>query len=42
MEVIERAERMAELQAYGSERSAATGLTHDDAVDVVRRALKER
>jgi len=42
MEVIERAERLAELQAYGAERSAAVGLSADDAVEVVRRVLKRR
>ena len=42
MEVIERAERLAELQAYGAERSAAAGLTPDDAVAIVRRVLKRR
>jgi Arc/MetJ-type ribon-helix-helix transcriptional regulator len=42
MEVIERAERLSELQAYGAERSAAAGLSPDDAVAVVRRVLKER
>jgi hypothetical protein len=40
MEAIERAERLAELQAFGVERSAAAGLTHEDAVAVVRRVLK--
>lgn len=42
MEVVDRAERLAELQAYGSERSAAAGLTADDAAAVVRRVLKNR
>jgi Arc/MetJ-type ribon-helix-helix transcriptional regulator len=42
MEVIERADRLAELQAYGAERSAASGLSPEDAVQVVRRVLKER
>lgn len=42
MEVVERASRLTELQAYGSERSAAAGLTHEDAVDVVRKVLKRR
>lgn len=42
MEVVERAERLAKLQAYGSERSAETGVGPDQAVDVVRRVLKGR
>jgi len=42
MEAVERAEQLAELQAYGTERSAAAGLTHQQAVAVVRRALKNR
>jgi Arc/MetJ-type ribon-helix-helix transcriptional regulator len=42
MEVIDRAERLAELQAYGAECSAATGLGADEALAVVRRALKGR
>jgi len=42
MEVIDRAERLADLQAYGAERSAAAGLSADDAVAVVRRVLKNR
>ncbi len=42
MEAVERAEQLAELQAYGTERSAAAGLTHQQAVAVVRRALKSR
>jgi hypothetical protein len=42
MEAIERAEQLADLQAYGNERAAAAGLTHQDAVAVVRRALKRR
>jgi len=42
MEAVERAEQLAELQAYGNERSAAAGLTPEDAVAVVRRALKKR
>ena len=42
MEVIERAERLAELQAYGAERAAAAGFTPDDAVAIVRRVLKRR
>jgi Arc/MetJ-type ribon-helix-helix transcriptional regulator len=42
MEVIDRAERLAELQAYGAERSAAAGLQPDEALQVVRRVLKRR
>jgi hypothetical protein len=38
--VIERAERLGELQAYGAERSAEAGLSPDDAVAIVRQALK--
>ena len=42
MEVVDRAERLAALQAYGAERSAAAGLTAEDAHAVVRRVLKRR
>jgi Arc/MetJ-type ribon-helix-helix transcriptional regulator len=42
MEVVERAERLMALQAYGAERSAAAGLGPGDAVEVVRRVLKRR
>jgi Arc/MetJ-type ribon-helix-helix transcriptional regulator len=42
MEVVERSERLAELQAYGAERSAAAGFQAEDAVAVVRRVLKGR
>lgn len=42
MEAVERAEQLAELQAYGSERSAAAGLSPRDAAAVVRRALRHR
>ena len=42
MEVVERAERLAALQAYGAERSAAAGLGPDEAVEVVRRVLTRR
>jgi Arc/MetJ-type ribon-helix-helix transcriptional regulator len=42
MEVIDRAERLAELQAYGAERSAAAGLGAEEALAVVRRVLKKR
>ncbi|HEY4409977.1 MAG TPA: hypothetical protein VGO87_08840 [Acidimicrobiia bacterium] len=42
MEVLERAERLSELQAYGSERSAACEVGYDEAVAIVRRVLKGR
>lgn len=42
MEVVDRAQRLAALQAYGAERSAAAGLSPDDALEVVRRVLKRR
>ena len=42
MEVVDRAQRLAELQAYGVERSAAAGLSPEDALEVVRRVLKRR
>jgi len=42
MEVVDRAQRLAALQAYGVERSTESGLSHDDAVKVVRRVLKRR
>ena len=42
MGVIERAERLAELQAYGAERSAEAGFSLDDVVAIVRRVLKPR
>ena len=42
MEVVDRAERLADLQAYGAERSAAAGLSADDALEIVRRVLKRR
>jgi hypothetical protein len=42
MEVVERAERLAKLQAYGAKRSAATGVGHEQSVEVVRRVLKGR
>ncbi len=42
METLERAERLSALQAYGAERSAVAGLTHEDALEVVRRVLKQR
>jgi predicted transcriptional regulator len=42
MEVLERAERLSGLQAYGAERSAAGGVSYEDAVKIVRRVLKGR
>jgi hypothetical protein len=42
MEVVERAERLAKLQAYGAERSAETGVGHDQAVAVYAAYLEER
>ena len=42
MEVIDRAGRLAALQAYGAERSASASLSADEAVTVVRRVLKRR
>lgn len=42
MEVVDRAQRLAALQAYGAERSAAAGLSSEDALKVVRRVLKRR
>ena len=42
MEVLERAERLSQFQAYGAERSAACGVSHEQAVAVVRRVLKGR
>lgn len=42
MEVVERAGRLSELQAYGAQRAAETGVTHEQAVEVVRRVLKRR
>lgn len=42
MEVVDRAQRLAALQAYGVERSAASGLSAEDALEVVRRVLKPR
>lgn len=42
METIERAERLARLQAYSAERSAKAGLSPEDALEVVRRVLKQR
>ncbi|MHB1712382.1 MAG: ribbon-helix-helix domain-containing protein [Acidimicrobiales bacterium] len=42
MEVVDRAARLAALQEYGTERSAAAGMSVDDAVQVVKRALAGR
>lgn len=42
MEVIDRAERLTALQGYGAERSAAAGLSLEEALAVVRRVLKHR
>ena len=42
MEVVDRAQRLAQLQAYGAERSATAGLSPDQALEVVRRVLKNR
>ena len=42
MEVVDRAQRLAALQAYGAERSAAASLSPEDALKVVRRVLKRR
>ena len=41
MEVVERAARLAELQAYGARRAVEEGID-DDPVAVVRRVLKNR
>lgn len=42
MEVVDRSGRLASLQAYGAERSAAAGLNPDEALAVVRRVLRRR
>lgn len=42
MEVLERAERLSHLQAYGAERAAASGVSYEQSVKVVRRVLKGR
>jgi Arc/MetJ-type ribon-helix-helix transcriptional regulator len=42
MEVVERAQRLAKLQAYGAERAAETGVSYEQAVEVVRRVLKKK
>jgi Arc/MetJ-type ribon-helix-helix transcriptional regulator len=41
MEVVERAERLAKLQAYGAERASETGVSQEQAVEIVRRVLKK-
>ena len=42
MEVVERAARLVELQAYGARRASEADLEDDDPVAVVRRVLKTR
>ena len=42
MEVVDRAQRLSALQAYGAERSAAAGLDAETALKVVRKVLKRR
>jgi hypothetical protein len=42
MEVVDRAQRLSALQAYGTERSAAAGLDPEAALKVVRKVLKRR
>jgi metal-responsive CopG/Arc/MetJ family transcriptional regulator len=42
MEVVERAERLVELQGYGAMRAAETGVTYEEAAEVVRRVLERR
>ena len=42
MEVVDRAGRLAALQAYGADKADAAGLSAEDAVSVVRRVLKRR
>ena len=42
MEVVERAQRLVDLQAYGVRRVVEAGLDDDDPVAVVRRVLKNR
>lgn len=42
MEVVDRAGRLAAVQAYGAERSAAAELSPDDALEVVHRVLRRR
>lgn len=39
MEVIDRAQRLAELQAYGASMAEQTGMDSEDPLSVVRRAL---
>lgn len=42
MEVVDRAARLVDLQAYGAGRVTEAGLDEDDPVVVVRRVLKNR
>ena len=42
MEVVDRAARLVDLQAYGARRATEAGLEEDDPVAVVRRVLKSR
>jgi len=42
MEVVDRGQRLADLQTYGAERSAAANLSPEQALVVVRRVLKRR
>lgn len=42
MEVVDRAARLMDLQAYGARRAKEEGLDDDDPVTVVRRVLKNR
>lgn len=42
MEVVDRAARLMDLQAYGARRAKEAGLDYDDPVTVVRRVLKNR
>lgn len=42
MEVVDRAARLMDLQAYGARRAKEAGLDDDDPVIVVRRVLKNR
>jgi len=42
MEVVDRAARLVDLQAYGARRVTEGGLDDDDPVAVVRRVLKNR
>lgn len=42
MEVVDRAARLVDLQAYGARRVTEAGLDDDEPVAVVRRVLKNR